>query len=778
MSEHEQQNAAQQAWDWKTKGTVHEQVIREKGLRKKLTKYVTASLEQKTRSPYTHGTTGAAKVARFMGKDNLATWIDRLFLSADKIDKPRRPPPLKKEKEKGETKAHPLDYSARAGYIVGISKNVRAIHALAIENAAVVSDMARDVRHIKSLIMPRKMVVRGKPIVDDWGRTDDSATGRIELAHYNPLAPAGAQFVKSKKHRPKGWRKGLYVQGRPTSQPLGKEFIQSAIQQAAMETAIITLKIEKEDAKKAELHKKRTYVDPKESDARVQVDPMLIFAAKANKHFKTIEDDLDILKEKSDDKDDSWWIIPPGSALGKFLSWAKTILIGVGRFLPYAVGALGAIEATLAIFGSINKGMQQAADTGIDKVISDQRKAVAAGDTTAIPKAIEQSLMQAEDKLARAQKSGNVAAIEQAQLELDYNKQRMMTSDKLTEEERKAAKDYLDKRAAGITPKQIRDLEREVITRASLMKKTNTRKEVDDYLNLWDVYSKKLSSGEEKDATISGFHKWVTAQGGVVPAKIVLPELKPPPAAPAIGGTEEEKKKIKANEGFKPKPYQDSLGKWTIGYGHLIGTGPDNKTLPKEWEGKELSQTEGDALFEKDYAEHRAAAQKNVPGFDKLNARGQSALTDLTFNMGPNWVKEKGFKQFEKAMSQPVPDVDKAADSLVNSKWYKQVKTRGPKIVRDLRSGLDPVPTGGPALASVSPVSTRPNAGSMDRDSKTLMASNTPQGSGTSVVAPVSLTNVNQTKAPPTRPIATASSLATDPSFVRGSTPLHPVSVG
>lgn len=136
---------------------------------------------------------------------------------------------------------------------------------------------------------------------------------------------------------------------------------------------------------------------------------------------------------------------------------------------------------------------------------------------------------------------------------------------------------------------------------------------------------------------------------------------------------------IKENEGLSYTPYKDSLGLWHIGYGHLIGNG---KTLPKEF-NRRFTQEEVDALFEKDYARHRKAAEK-IPNFNKLNDSGKTALTDLTYNMGPNWYKK--WPRFTAAMEKG--DIAGAIASLENSKWYGQVGGRAPKVISLLRSNI------------------------------------------------------------------------------------------
>jgi GH24 family phage-related lysozyme (muramidase) len=154
---------------------------------------------------------------------------------------------------------------------------------------------------------------------------------------------------------------------------------------------------------------------------------------------------------------------------------------------------------------------------------------------------------------------------------------------------------------------------------------------------------------------------------------------KPPPKVKvsSAGMSDEEiKAMIIKHEGKRNRPYQDSLGLWTVGVGHLIG---DGKSLPPEM-NREFSDEEVMAMFEKDYAHHRSAAM-NIPGFDKLDGRGQGALTDLTFNMGPSWISKwpKLKKQLEAG------DTKGAAQNLEQSKWYGQVGNRAPTIVSLLR---------------------------------------------------------------------------------------------
>ena len=151
---------------------------------------------------------------------------------------------------------------------------------------------------------------------------------------------------------------------------------------------------------------------------------------------------------------------------------------------------------------------------------------------------------------------------------------------------------------------------------------------------------------------------------------------------------------IEKHEGKREKPYRDSRGLWTVGVGHLIGP-----TLPPEW-NKIFTDQEINQLFAKDYAEHKAAAER-IPGFEKLNANGKGAVIDLTFNMGPAWYKK--FPAAAAALAKG--DMQTFANEMQNSAWFKQVGNRGPTIVAMIRSG------GGDATQQAQQVPGTPSTG-------------------------------------------------------------------
>jgi len=144
------------------------------------------------------------------------------------------------------------------------------------------------------------------------------------------------------------------------------------------------------------------------------------------------------------------------------------------------------------------------------------------------------------------------------------------------------------------------------------------------------------------------------------------------------GGDQQAMEMIKRHEGKRNAPYRDSLGLWTVGYGHLIG---DGRSLPAEW-NRTFSDQEIDALFAQDYAKHKQAAER-IPGFEKANDTGKAAIIDLTFNMGPAWFRR--FPNASAALARG--DFETFANEMQNSLWFRQVGRRGPTIVAMLRAG-------------------------------------------------------------------------------------------
>jgi len=87
-------------------------------------------------------------------------------------------------------------------------------------------------------------------------------------------------------------------------------------------------------------------------------------------------------------------------------------------------------------------------------------------------------------------------------------------------------------------------------------------------------------------------------------------------------------KMIKHHEGVRLKPYQDPIGLWTVGVGHLIG---DGKTLPIEW-FRTFTMDEVDELLKKDLRRFERGVLRLCP--NNLTQSRFDALVSFAFNVG------------------------------------------------------------------------------------------------------------------------------------------------
>lgn len=81
---------------------------------------------------------------------------------------------------------------------------------------------------------------------------------------------------------------------------------------------------------------------------------------------------------------------------------------------------------------------------------------------------------------------------------------------------------------------------------------------------------------------------------------------------------------IKSFEGLRLEKYKDAVGKWTIGYGHLI--------LPNESFSHAISEADADALLRHDLEMTESGVHKLVTV--DLNQNQFDALVAFTFNLG------------------------------------------------------------------------------------------------------------------------------------------------
>lgn len=129
------------------------------------------------------------------------------------------------------------------------------------------------------------------------------------------------------------------------------------------------------------------------------------------------------------------------------------------------------------------------------------------------------------------------------------------------------------------------------------------------------------------------------------------------------------------DEGLRLTAYRDTLGNPTIGVGHLIGRGESFTAI---------SQSFAMELLDADIQTAQRRLNNIYPAWRELDDVRQRAMLNLAFNLG---YRLADFTRFLHAAKSG--DWEKAADELMKSRWYKQVKLRGPRVVHAIRTGTE-----------------------------------------------------------------------------------------
>jgi GH24 family phage-related lysozyme (muramidase) len=125
------------------------------------------------------------------------------------------------------------------------------------------------------------------------------------------------------------------------------------------------------------------------------------------------------------------------------------------------------------------------------------------------------------------------------------------------------------------------------------------------------------------------------------------------------------KSRIKKHEGFVAKVYLDSLGKATIGYGHLL-TEEDDFV-----EGVIYDKDILEALFDKDFDKAKQGMEELVGTLDIAMA-AKGIIIEMVFQLGKTGVSK--FKNMFAALNEY--DYTRAAEEMLNSAWYRQTPSR------------------------------------------------------------------------------------------------------
>ena len=129
---------------------------------------------------------------------------------------------------------------------------------------------------------------------------------------------------------------------------------------------------------------------------------------------------------------------------------------------------------------------------------------------------------------------------------------------------------------------------------------------------------------------------------------------------------------IQGHEGYRDEVYLDSLGKPTCGWGHLLAV------------GTKVPPAASEAFFDQDFRVAMADYLSMVREYSlNLDPVRRAVLIDMLYNMGLTRVRR--FVLMIKALQNE--DWELAAEEMVDSRWYRQTKTRAKELVEMMREG-------------------------------------------------------------------------------------------
>ncbi len=132
-------------------------------------------------------------------------------------------------------------------------------------------------------------------------------------------------------------------------------------------------------------------------------------------------------------------------------------------------------------------------------------------------------------------------------------------------------------------------------------------------------------------------------------------------------------KRIKSEEGFVPKPYKDTKGIQTTGYGFNLEDSVMRSLIPKEYlTGGVMPEKVANEVFGKRYGMAAKDAGSYLPGLEEHPAQVQEVLIDMAYNMGLPGLMS--FKNTKKMLQNR--DYAGASKGVLQSKYAKDVPNR------------------------------------------------------------------------------------------------------
>jgi len=134
---------------------------------------------------------------------------------------------------------------------------------------------------------------------------------------------------------------------------------------------------------------------------------------------------------------------------------------------------------------------------------------------------------------------------------------------------------------------------------------------------------------------------------------------------------------IQEEGGIILKPYQDHLGYWTIGAGHLIRDNEKQELM------QPITYQRGLELFLKDFN----VSQKDMETFTEgmsIDDNAKECVLHMVFQLGLPRLNK--FIKFKKCLSEN--DIEGAMVEMKDSLWYRQTTNRANRIIDKMKKSI------------------------------------------------------------------------------------------
>ena len=134
---------------------------------------------------------------------------------------------------------------------------------------------------------------------------------------------------------------------------------------------------------------------------------------------------------------------------------------------------------------------------------------------------------------------------------------------------------------------------------------------------------------------------------------------------------------IQEEGGIILKPYQDHLGYWTIGAGHLIRDNEKQELM------QPITYQRGLELFLKDFNVSKKDMETFTEGMS-IDDNAKECVLHMVFQLGLPRLNK--FIKFKKCLSEN--DIEGAMVEMKDSLWYRQTTNRANRIIDKMKKSI------------------------------------------------------------------------------------------